>query len=442
MSLVFDLVVRGGTCVVDGYEVALDVGLRDGRIAALGALATASAGETFDATGLHVLPGVIDTQVHLREPGLEHKEDLATGTAAAIAGGVTAVFEMPNTRPATTTAEALRDKLRRAAGRASCDYAFYVGASGQNTAQLPELERLPGCCGVKLFMGSSTGELLVADDDGVRAVLRAGRRRIAVHAEDEARLRQRKPRFAERGRPETHPAWRDAETAVTAVRRLLALARETGRRVHVLHVTSADELPLLAAHRDLATFEVTPQHLTLAAPECYERLGTRAQMNPPLRDARHREALRRAVAGGLVDVAGSDHAPHTLDEKAGEYPDTPSGMTGVQTLVPVLLDHVNAGWLSLRRFVELTSAGPARVFGIAGKGRLAPGYDADLTLVDLKRRETVRREWIRSRCGWSPFEGVALTGWPVATVLRGMVVMREGQLLGAPGGRPLAFLEC
>ncbi len=441
MSATFDLLVRGGTCVVDGYEVALDVGLRDGRIAALGSLASASAGETFDATGLHVLPGVIDTQVHLREPGLEHKEDLATGTAAAIAGGVTAVFEMPNTRPATTTAEALQDKLRRAAGRASCDYAFYVGASGQNTAQLPELERLPGCCGVKMFMGSSTGELLVADDERVRAVLRAGRRRIAVHAEDEARLRERKPRFAERGRPETHPAWRDEETAATAVRRLLALARETGRRVHVLHVTSAGELPLLAAHRDLATVEVTPQHLTLAAPECYERLGTLAQMNPPLRDASHREALRRAAAGGLVDLVGSDHAPHTLGEKSGEYPDTPSGMTGVQTLVPVLLDHVHAGWLSLRRFVELTSAGPARVFGIAGKGRLAPGYDADLTLVDLKRRETVRRDWIRSRCGWSPFEGLALTGWPVATVLRGRVVMREGQLLGAPAGRPLAFQE-
>lgn len=441
MSAAFDLVVRGATCVVDGYEVELDVGVRDGRVAELGPLAGASAGVTFEARGLHVLPGVIDTQVHLREPGLEYKEDLATGTAAAVAGGVTAVFEMPNTRPATTTAEALQDKLRRAAGRAWCDHAFYVGASGENTPQLAGLERLPGCCGVKLFMGSSTGELLVADDEGVRAVLRSGRRRLAVHAEDELRLRERKAAFAERGRPETHPAWRDAETAATAVRRLLALARETGRRVHVLHVTSADELPLLAAHRDLATFEVTPQHLTLAAPECYERLGTRAQMNPPIREARHREALRRAAAAGLVDMVGSDHAPHTLEEKAGEYPDTPSGMTGVQTLVPVLLDHVNAGWLSLRRFVELTSAGPARAFGIARKGRLAPGFDADLTLVDLKRRETVRREWIRSRCGWSPFEGVALTGWPVGTVVRGTVVMRDGELLGPPAGRPLGFTE-
>lgn len=441
MSGPFDLVVRGATCVVDGYEVELDVGVRDGRIAELGRLAGAAAGQALDATGLHVLPGVIDTQVHLREPGLEHKEDLATGTAAAVAGGVTAVFEMPNTRPATTTAEALQDKLRRAAGRAWCDHAFYVGASGENTPHLAELERLPGCCGVKLFMGSSTGELLVADDEGVRAVLRSGRRRLAVHAEDELRLRERKAAFAQRGRPESHPTWRDAEAAATAVRRLLALARETGRRVHVLHVSSADELPLLAAHRDLATFEVTPQHLTLAAPECYERLGTRAQMNPPIRDAHHREALRRAAATGLLDMVGSDHAPHTLEEKAGEYPDSPSGMTGVQTLVPVLLDHVHAGWLSLRRLVELTSAGPARAFGIAGKGRLAPGFDADLTLVDLKRRETVRREWIRSRCGWSPFEGVALTGWPVATVLRGAVVMRDGELLGTPAGRPLGFVE-
>ncbi len=316
-----------------------------------------------------------------------------------------------------------------------------MGASGENTPHLAELERLPGCCGVKLFMGSSTGELLVADDEGVRAVLRSGRRRLAVHAEDELRLRERKAAFAQQGRPESHPTWRDAEAAATAVRRLLALARETGRRVHILHVSSADELPLLAAHRDLATFEVTPQHLTLAAPECYERLGTRAQMNPPIRDAHHREALRRAAATGLLDMVGSDHAPHTLEEKAGEYPDSPSGMTGVQTLVPVLLDHVHAGWLSLRRLVELDQRGAGARLRHRRQGPAGPGFDADLTLVDLKRRETVRREWIRSRCGWSPFEGVALTGWPVATVLRGAVVMRDGELLGTPAGRPLGFVE-
>lgn len=435
----FDLLVRGGTCVVDGEAVRADVGVAEGCIAAIGDLGQASAGQTIDAHGLHVLPGVIDTQVHFREPGLEHKEDLATGTAAAVAGGVTAVFEMPNTRPPTTSEAALLDKLQRARGRARCDYAFYVGASGANTPELSELERLPGCCGVKLFMGSSTGELLVAEDEAIEAVLRSGRRRIAVHAEDEARLKSRKERHAVSGQPSSHPLWRDAETALLATRRLLALAERTGRRVHVLHVTTAEELELLRAHRVLASFEVTPQHLTLEAPGCYERLGTLAQMNPPIREARQRLALLEAARSGLVDVVGSDHAPHTLDEKAGTYPDTPSGMTGVQTLVPLLLDHVNAGRLSLQRFVELTSAGPARVFGIRDKGRLAVGYDADLTLVDLKRRETVRREWIQSRCGWSPFEGQELTGWPVATVVRGEVVMRDGELLGEPTGRPLEF---
>ena len=262
---------------------------------------------------------------------------------------------------------------------------------------------------------------------------------MSFHAEDEARLRERHP-LAAAGRPETHPLWRDAETARLATARLLALARRLRRRVHVLHVTTAEEMDLLAAHRDLASVEVTPQHLTLAAPECYERLKTRAQMNPPIRDARHREALWAAVSAGIVDVVGSDHAPHTLEEKAGPYPATPSGMTGVQTLLPLLLDHAHRGRLSLERVVELTSSGAARVFGIVGKGRIAVGEDADLVLVDLNRRETLTNARIRSRCGWTPFDGMAVTGWPVATVLRGHVVMREGEILGPPLGQPLRFM--
>jgi dihydroorotase len=291
-------------------------------------------------------------------------------------------------------------------------------------------------------MGSSTGNLLVADDDTLLQVLRSGFRRVAVHAEDEYRLRKRRPLAeADDAHPRLHPVWRDEETALRATTRLLRLASEAHRRVHVLHVTTAEEMALLRGHRDIATVEVTPQHLTLEAPDCYDRLGTLAQMNPPIRGARHREALWRAVLDGTVDVLGSDHAPHTRAEKAEPYPKSPSGMPGVQTLLPVMLDHVNAGRLSLLRLVDLTSAGPARVFNIAGKGRIAAGYDADLTLVDLGATRTITNDWIASRCGWTPFAGMKVTGWPAATIIRGRLVMREGELLGKPSGRPVRFGE-
>ena len=436
----FDLVLRGGAVATPGGVIATDVGVRDGRIAALGDLGRADAAATLDLGGLTVLPGVIDTQVHFREPGNEHKEDLATGTAAAVLGGVTAVFEMPNTKPATTTAELLADKVARAKGRARCDVAFFVGAAANNADKLVELEALPGCCGVKMFMGSSTGDLLVAEDADVARVLAHGRRRMAVHAEDEARLKARKPMTAG-ATAHVHPEWRDVETAVTATTRLMRLARAAGRRVHVLHVTTAEEMAVLAEHRDLASVEVTPQHLTLAAPDCYDRLGTLAQMNPPIRDARHREALWRAIADGVVDVIGSDHAPHSRDEKAKPYPDSPSGMPGVQTLLPLLLDHMNAGRLSLARLIDLTSAGAQRIYGIAGKGRVAVGYDADFSIVDLRRRQRIEAAWLASKCGWSPFEGVTVNGWPVITVVRGHVVARDGALAGDAIGRPVRFEE-
>jgi dihydroorotase len=440
MSGSFDLILAGGELMTPGGRVAADLGVRDGKVAALGDLAQAPAAERLDCRGLVALPGVVDTQVHFREPGLEHKEDLESGTRAAVLGGVTAIFEMPNTKPSTLSAADIADKLKRAEGRAWCDHAFFVGAADENADRLGALERLPGVCGVKIFMGSSTGSLLVEDDALLAEVLRNGHRRVAVHAEDEPRLRQRMA-LAREGGPAQHPVWRDAETARRATERLLALARAAGRRVHVLHVTTADELPLLAAARDIATMEVTPQHLTLAAPECYAELGTLAQMNPPIRDASHRDALWQAVSDGLVDVVGSDHAPHTREEKAKPYPNSPSGMPGVQTLLPLLLDHMQAGRLSLERLVDLTSAGAQRIYGIAAKGRLALGYDADVTLVDLGAERRIEESWLASKCGWSPFAGRRVKGWPVATVIRGRVVMREGALLGPPAGRPVRFLE-
>lgn len=440
----FDLVIRGGVCVTPSGRQEMDLGIRHGRLVHFGSIAPQQGREVLDATGLLVLPGVIDSQVHFREPGLEHKEDLETGTRAAVLGGVTALFEMPNTSPSTTTAEALGEKLSRAKDRAWCDYAFYVGASPENIDQLPILEMLPGCCGIKIFMGSSTGSLLVAEDACLRQVLASGRRRVAVHCEDEMRLAERRSLIdAAMAQGDItaalHPVWRDAQTALRATTRLLRLARQVGRAVHVLHVTTGDEMALLAEHRDIASVEVTPQHLTLTAPDCYERLGSLAQMNPPIRSAEHQDALWAALRDGVVDVLGSDHAPHTLKEKQQPYPKSPSGMPGVQTLLPLMLDHVHAGRLTLERLVDLTSAGPARLFGLAGKGRIALGYEADLTLVDPARKMTIAHDWLASRCGWSPFEGRQVTGWPMATVIRGRVVMRDGALLGPPAGAPIRF---
>ena len=437
----FDLVIRNGLVVTPGGVVAADVAIRNGRIASIGALGDCMTAETLEAAGLHVLPGVIDSQVHFREPGLEQKEDLATGSDAAVLGGVTTVFEMPNTQPTTTTAAALADKLARANGRMRCDHAFYVGATAENIDQLGDLERLPGSAGIKIFMGSSTGSLLVEDDDGLARVLRSGHRRVAVHAEDEPRLRSRKALAEAAADPAFHPHWRDVETAVLATTRLLRQAGQTGRRVHVLHITSAEEIELLAEARDLATVEVTPHHLTLVAPDCYERLGTLAQMNPPVRDARHRHALWKAIEDGVVDVLGSDHAPHTLEEKARPYPSCPSGMTGVQTLLPLMLDHVSQGRLSLERLVDLTAHGPQRIFQMAGKGRIMRGYDADLVLVDLKARWRITRSWLASRAGWSPYEDMEVTGRPVATLVRGRLAAMHGELVGTPLGRPARFAE-
>ena len=435
----YDTIFKNGTVANhDGVRRA-DIGVTGERIAAIGDLGADTATETVDCTGLHILPGVIDTQVHFREPGLEHKEDLASGSLSAVMGGVTGVFEMPNTNPLTTSRATFDDKIARATNRMHCDFAFYVGGTHENVAELPALERLPGCAGVKVFMGSSTGSLLVADDDGVEAILRAISRRAAFHSEDEYRLEERKP-LRVPDDPSSHPVWRDVEAAVRSTRRLVALARKTGKRIHVLHISTADEMPFLAANKDVASVEVTPHHLTLDE-TAYDRLGTYVQMNPPVRDAAHRAGIWAGVHDGTADVLGSDHAPHTREEKDHPYPDSHSGMTGVQTLVPIMLDHVNAGRMSLERFVDMTSHGPNRLFGIANKGRIAAGYDADLTIVDLKRRETITNDWVASKAGWTPYDGVAVTGWPVGTVVRGHRVMWQGELVTPAVGQPIRFLE-
>src|SRR5215510_9293473 len=380
----YDLILKGGTVVNQDGEGLRDIGIRGGRFAAIDDLRRASAGEIIDCRGLHLLPGVIDTQVHFREPGLTHKEDLETGSLSAVMGGVTAVFEMPNTNPLTVTEEAFTAKIKAGRHRMHCDFAFFIGGTRENVNHLPELERAEGCAGVKVFVGSSTGSLLVEDDDSLRRIFQVIRRRAAFHAEDEYRLNDRKNLRVE-GDPRSHPVWRDETAALMATQRLVNLARETGKRIHVLHISTKQEIDYLRDHKDVASCEATPHHLTMAAPECYERLGTLAQMNPPVRSADHRDGIWMGIEQGIIDVLGSDHAPHTLEEKQKAYPASPSGMTGVQTLVPLMLDHVKAGW--------------------------------------------------------TPYDGVRVTGWPVGTFVRGKRVMWQGEVVTPSTGEPVRFLE-
>lgn len=435
----YDLLIRGGTCVTPWGTETADVGIRDGRIAALGVPAGATAEAVIDATGLHVLPGLIDSHVHLRDPGDPAVETIETGTRAAILGGIATLFDMPNTVPPIADAGRLAWKRDYVAGRSWCDIGLYVAGTKTNIDALAALEREAGVCAVKVFAGSSTAALMIEDDAHLERAMRAGHRRMAFHSEDEYRLQARRPLFS-RGQPyRTHMEWRDAECAFLGTRRLMALARRTGRATHILHVSTAEELAYLRDFRDVATVEVLVNHLTQVAPECYDTLGGLGVMNPPIRDARHRTAAWAALRDGTVDTVGSDHAPHARAAKAQPWPDCPAGLTGVQTLVPVMLDHVVAGRLSLARLVDLMAAGPARVYGLLGKGRIAAGYDADFTLVDLKARRRIEDSWIVSPCGWTPFAGLTVTGWPVATIVRGIPVMRDDAVLGEPVGRLARF---
>ena len=439
MAEPYDLLIRGGTAVLPWGMEATNIGVRDGRIAALGVPATAPAAQVIDAAGLHVLPGLIDPHVHLRDPGDASVESIPTGTKAALLGGLAAVFDMPNTAPSITDAPRLAWKQEYAARESYCDIGLYVGGTKTNIAELAALELGEGVCAIKIFAGSSTGDLMVEDDEHLERVMRSGRRRIAYHSEDEYRLQARKGMF-KRGEPYArHMEWRDEECAFLGTRRLMALARATARPAHILHVSTAEELAYLKDFRDIATCEVLLNHLTQIAPEAYETLGGYAVMNPPIRGRRHYEAAWAAIADGTVDTVGSDHAPHARAKKELPWPECAAGLTGVQTIVPVMLDHVNAGRLSLPRLVDLMCAGPARVYGALGKGRLAAGYDADFTLVDMKRQRRIEESWIVSPCGWTPFAGMQVTGWPVGVILRGAMAMREDEVLGPPRGRLVRF---
>lgn len=421
----------------------LSVGCKDGKITVLSPTPLTDAKKIIDAKGLHLLPGCIDSQVHFREPGLTHKEDLAAGTLGALKGGITAVFEMPNTTPSTTTTERFEDKMGLAKNRCWVNYAFFIGADKKNTDQLSQLEQLFGCCGTKIFMGSSTGSLLVDDTKELEAILRSGRRPIAVHCEDETRLKERKSIAEKSQNVADHPNWRDEQTSFLATKRITDLSQKTERPIHVLHITSKKEMEYLKTLKDKGqtpiTVECLPQQLTFHAPECYEQLGAKAQMNPPIRSLEHQKALWQGISDGTVDVIGSDHAPHTLEEKSKPYPQSPSGMPGVQTLLPVMLTHVNDGRLSLERLTQLICSNPCRIYGVKEKGQIAPGFDADFTLIDLKAQRTIEDKQMACLSGWTPYSGFKAQGWPIATILAGQIAMYEDEIIGHPKGQPVLF---
>ena len=437
MSDNFSLIIKNGSCYIDGKLTQTDIGLLGNKIKKIGKIELNSS-KVYDATDKVVLPGIIDTQTHFREPGSTDVEDLESGSRAAVLGGVTSLFEMPNTNPPTSNLVEFDKKLQLAKNRMHSNYAFYFGATPDNIEQLSKLKDVEGCCGVKLFAGSSTGKLLVDKEADIEKVISNSDRVVSIHSEDEEILNLRK-KFIKEGDVHSHPEWRNAECAISSTRRVVKIAERYNKKIHVLHVTTKEEVDFLAMHKKNVTFEITPQHLTLYAPDCYDKLGTYAQMNPPLRTKEHYDRLWVAIKNNIVDVLGSDHAPHSKENKNKNYPNTPSGMPGVQTIFPIMLDHVNNGKLTLKQLIKLMCENPCKIFGIKNKGYLKEGYDADLTIADMDKEVTIKDEMIASKCGWTPFNNHKVKGFPVGTIVNGNLVMSDGKVIVESKGIPLKF---
>ena len=437
MSENLSLIIKNGSCYINGKLTKTDIGLLGDKIKIIGEINVNNA-KVYDATNKLVLPGIIDTQVHFREPGSTDAEDLESGSRAAVLGGVTSLFEMPNTNPPTANLIEFEKKLKAAKNRMHSNYAFYFGATPDNTDQLKQLKNVEGCCGVKLFAGSSTGNLLVDKESDIEKVISSSDRIVSIHSEDEDIIKLRK-KFIKKGNVHSHPEWRNVECAMSSTRRVVKIAERHNKKIHVLHVTTKEEVDFLAMHKKNVTFETTPQHLTLFAPDCYDKLGTYAQMNPPLRSKEHYDRLWVAIKNNIVDVLGSDHAPHLKSNKDKEYPNTPSGMPGVQTIFPIMIDHVNNGKLMLTQLINLMCENPCRIFGIKNKGFIKEGYDADLTIVDMSKKVTIKNEMMASKCSWTPFHNHKITGFPVGTIVNGILVMSDGKILIESKGKPLKF---
>ncbi len=437
----FDLILIGGMVVLPELKIEkLDIGISDSKIVSLGDLSGSKSKEILNIDGLIVMPGVIDSQVHFREPGLTQKEDIFHGTKSAAMGGVTSIFEMPNTKPPTTNEIEFKKKIKIAETNANCNFSFFIGASKNNINMINKLENLSGCCGVKIFMGSSTGDLLVEDDENIIKILKNTQKMIAVHSEDEYRLKERKETFKKKKLSvHDHPIIRDVTSAVQSTKRLLNSAYQAKKKIHILHLSTSDEVSLLEANKNIATCEATPQHLFFCSPECYDDLGTFVQMNPPIREKSHREKLWEGISRGIIDVIGSDHAPHTIAEKEKDYPDSPSGMTGVQTLLPIMLNFVNEGKLTIFDLVRLLCVNPCKIYDVLNKGKIKIGYDADLTIIDLNKEFIISNNWIASKSKWTPFDNQKIKGMPIFTIVNGKIVMSENEIVSQPSGKVVRF---
>jgi len=437
MSENYSLIIKNGSCYINGKLEKTDVALVNNKIKKIGKIEV-NGSKVLDASNKLVLPGIIDTQTHFREPGSTDREDLESGSRAAVLGGVTSVFEMPNTNPPTSNLIEFEKKLNLAKNRMHCNYAFYFGATPENVDQLSKLKGLKGCCGVKLFAGSSTGKLLVDKEADIEKVISQSDRIVSIHSEDEAILNLRK-KFIKEGDVHSHPEWRNTECAISSTRRVVKIAERYNKQIHVLHVTTKEEVDFLAMHKKNVTFEITPQHLTLYAPDCYDKLGTFVQMNPPIRTKEHYDRLWVAVKNSIVDVLGSDHAPHSKEDKNKKYPASPSGMPGVQTILPIMLNHINNEKLSLEQLIKLMCENPCKIFGIQNKGYIKEGFDADLTIIDMNKEQTINNKMMASKCGWTPFNNMVVKGFPVAAIINGKIVMSNGKVVTEGFGQPLEF---
>lgn len=439
MSSPTSLLIRQARLMLPNGELIIGDVLTHGRqiVEVASEIANASPTQEIDAQGLTLLPGVIDPQVHFREPGLEYKEDLFTASCACAKGGVTSFLEMPNTRPLTINQSALDDKLERAANKCVVNYGFFIGATTENLSELLAAQPTPG---IKIFMGSMHGQLLVDQEEALEAIFAQGSRLIAVHAEDQERIKQRRQEFADIHDPAIHSQIQDNQAALLATQLALKLSKKYQRRLHILHLSTADEAELLRQDKpSWVTAEVTPQHLLLNT-SAYQTIGTLAQMNPPLRSPHDNEVLWQALRDGVIDFIATDHAPHTLEEKSQTYPNTPSGMPGVETSLPLMLTAAMEGKCTIAQVANWMSKAVATAYKIPNKGEITPGYDADLVLVDLNTYRPVKREEQLTKCGWSSFEGWNLTGWPVTTIVGGEIVYDKGQVNTQVRGQALKFL--
>ncbi len=427
--------ITGAEVVLPTEVIRTNVLIDGTQIAAIDPAGHTAADRQVEARGMHLLPGVIDDQVHFRDPGLTHKEDLSTASRACAAGGVTTFLEMPNTNPTTTTEAALQAKLALAAEKSLVNFGFYMGATPENLAELQQARRTPG---IKIFIGSSTGSLLVDRQEDLERIFAETTLPITAHCEDEATVRANQARYAGTQDVTDHSRIRDHQAAIIATRRALDLAVRHNHRFHVLHVSTGEETELFADHHDLITAEVCPHHLFFSIDD-YARLGTLVQMNPSLKTRKDNQQLWKALLAGRVQVIATDHAPHTLQEKQQPYPKSPSGIPAVENSLALLLNEVNQQRCTISQVAHWMSDAPARVWDIVGKGRIETGYDADLVLIDLNKTAEIRNQTQHTKCRWSPWHGTTLQGWPVRTWVMGREVYRHGRLDESARGSEVIF---